>query len=82
MVLCSQTTLTSVLPFLHMINNSKEWCLFIVELKVNGNLYGAVLSEHSVCEKHGNIVSELLQYHKHDWIICVDLKMVCFLLCQ
>ena len=27
-------------------------------------------------------VIELLQYHKHNWIICVDLKMVCFLLGQ
>ena len=27
-------------------------------------------------------VIELLQYHKHNWIICVDLTMVCFLLGQ
>ena len=35
-------------------------------------------------EGHEDIkrVIELLQYHKHNWIICVDLKMVCFLFGQ
>lgn len=74
--------------------NSTEWRLFIDSSKRslkcvllhNGNLYGAVPIGHSVClrEKHGDIkrVIELLQYHKHNWTICVDLKMVCFLLGQ
>ena len=52
----------------------------------NGNLYVAVPIGHSAClrEEYGNItkVIELFQYHKHNWIICVDLKMVAFLLVQ
>ena len=52
----------------------------------NGNLFGAVPVGHSVClrKEHGDVkrVIELLQYDKHSWIICVDLKMVCFLLGQ
>ena len=76
------------------IYNSNEWRLFIDSsnrslkcvLLYNGNLYGAVPIGHSVClrEEHEDIkrVIELLQYHKHNWIICVDLKMVCFLLGQ
>ena len=76
------------------IYNSTEWRLFIDSSKQslkrvllhNGNLYGAVPIGHLVCllEEHEDIkrVIELLQYHKHNWIICVDLKMVCFLLGQ
>ena len=45
-----------------------------------------IIIGHSAClrEEYGNVtkVIELLQYHKHDWIICVDLKMVAFLLGQ
>ena len=52
----------------------------------NGNLFGAVPIGHSVCfhEEHGDAerATELLQYDKHNWVICVDLKMVCFLLGQ
>ena len=50
------------------------------------NLYSAVPIGHSVClhEEHGDTerVSELLQYHKHNWNICVNLKIVCFFLGQ
>ena len=37
-----------------------------------------------LCEEHGDVkrVIELLQYDKNNWIICVDFKMVCFLLGQ
>ncbi|XP_076804684.1 uncharacterized protein LOC143448723 [Clavelina lepadiformis] len=76
------------------IYNSIEWRMFIdcskrilkCVLLYNSNLYGAVPIAHSVSlrEEYGNIkrVIELLQYHKHNWIICVDLKMLCFLLGQ
>ncbi|XP_076813187.1 uncharacterized protein LOC143459793 [Clavelina lepadiformis] len=76
------------------IYNSIEWRMFIDSSKrilkcvllYNSNLYGAVPVAHSVSlrEEYGNIkrVIELLQYHKHNWIICVDLKMLCFLLGQ
>ena len=50
----------------------------------NDNLFGVVPIGHSVClhEEHGDVkrVLELLQYDKHNWIICVNLKIVCFLL--
>jgi len=71
-----------------------EWRLFIDSSKRslkcvllhNGNLFGSVPIGHSVplCEDYGDIkrVIELLQYHTHNWVICVDLKMVCFLLGQ
>lgn len=74
--------------------NANEWRLFIDSSKRslkcvllhNGNLFGAIPIGHSVSlrEEHGDIktVIELLQYHKHNWIICVDLKMICFLLGQ
>ena len=76
------------------IYNSIECWLFIDSSKRSlkcvllhsGNLYGAVSIGHTGClhEEHGNIttVIELLQYHKHNWIICVDFKMVAFLLGQ
>ena len=52
----------------------------------NGNLYGAVVIGHSAClsEEYGNItkVIELLQYHKQNFIVCIDLEMVPFLLGQ
>ena len=76
------------------IYHSTEWRLLIDSSKErlkcvllhNGNLYDAVPIGHSVClrEEYGNIrtIIELLQYNKHNWIICVDLKMVVFLLGQ
>ena len=75
-----------------LICNPNEWRMFIdcskrslrCFLLYNGNLFGAVLIRHSVClrEEHGDLkrVIELLQYDKHNWIICVDLKMMCLLL--
>ena len=52
----------------------------------NKNLFAAFPIGHSVYlrEKHGDVktVNELFQYQKHNSIICVDLKMVCFLLGQ
>lgn len=74
--------------------NATEWRLFIDSSKRslkcvllhNGNLYGSVPIGHSVSlrEEYGDIkkVIDLLQYNMHQWIICVDLKMVCFLLGQ
>lgn len=76
------------------IYNPNEWRLFIDSSKRslkcvllhNGNLFSAVPIGHSVClrEEYGDVkrVIELLQYDKHNWIICVDLKMVSFLLGQ
>ena len=50
----------------------------------NGNVYAAVPVGHSVClrEGHNDIKTgkDQLKYHKHLWTICVDLKMVNFLL--
>lgn len=74
--------------------NATDWRLFIDSSKRslkcvllhNGNLFGSVPIGHSVClrEKYDDIkkVIDLLQYQMHQWIICVDLKMVCFLLGQ
>ncbi|GBL81793.1 hypothetical protein AVEN_93547-1 [Araneus ventricosus] len=74
--------------------NATEWRLFIDRSKRslkcvllhNGNLFGAVTIVHSVGlrEEYEDIkrVIHLLQYHMQQWIICADLKMVCFLLGQ
>ncbi|XP_070613747.1 uncharacterized protein [Erythrolamprus reginae] len=74
--------------------NATEWRLFIDSSKWslkcvllhNGNLFGSVPIGHSVrlSEEYEDIkkVIDLLQYHTHQWVICVDLKMVCFLLGQ
>ena len=74
--------------------NPTEWRLFLDTSKRslkcillhNGNVYGAVPVGHSVHlrEEHNDIkmVIDLLKYHEHNWIICVDLKMVNVLLGQ
>ncbi|CAM1323525.1 Uncharacterised protein at_DN2338, partial [Pycnogonum litorale] len=51
----------------------------------NGNIYGSIPIGHcKMKEEYVNIkiVLERLQYHVHGWVICVDLKMVNFLLGQ
>ena len=52
----------------------------------NGNLYAAAPIGHSVYlqEEHNDVKTmiDLLKYHEHNWTICVDLKMVNFLLGQ
>ena len=52
----------------------------------NGNRYAAVPVGHSTVlkEQQDDIrtVMDLFKYHEHGWIICVDLKMVSFLLGQ
>ena len=72
----------------------KEWRLFLDSSKRslkcvlhhNGNIYGAIPIGHSVHLKeqyeHIKLVLDLLQYKEHNWVICVDLKMVNFLLGQ
>ena len=72
----------------------KEWRLFLDSSKRilkcvllhNGNIYGAIPIGHSVHLKeqyeHIKLVLDLLQYKEHNWVICVDLKMVNFLLSQ
>ena len=74
--------------------NTTDWRLFIDSSKRSlkcvllhiGNIFGALPIGHSVHLKekyeHIKTVLELLQYGKHKWIICVDLKMVNFLLGQ
>lgn len=74
--------------------SSTEWRLFLDSSKRslkcvllhNGNIYGAVPIGHSVHlrEEYNDIKSmiNLLKYSDHNWIICVDLKMVNFLLGQ
>ena len=71
-----------------------DWRLFLDSSKRslkcvllhNGNVHGAVPVGHSVHlrEEHNDIkmVIDLLRYHEHNWIICVDLNMVNFLLGQ
>ena len=55
-------------------------------LSHNGNRYGAVPVGHSnvLKEQQDDIITvmDLLKYHEHSCIICVDLKMVSFLLGQ
>ena len=63
-----------------------EWQLFLDSsnhsfkhvLLNNGNVYGAVPVVHSTVlkEQHDEtkIVIDLLKYHEHKWIICIDLK--------
>ena len=72
----------------------KEWRLFLDSSKRslmcvllrNGNKYGSVPIGLSTVlkEQQDDIrtVMDLLKYHQHGWIICVDLKMVSFLLGQ
>ncbi len=74
--------------------DSKEWRLFLDSSKRSlkcvllhiGNIYGAIPIGHSVHLKeeygHVKLVLDLLKYNEHNWIICVDLKMVNFLLGQ
>lgn len=71
-----------------------DWRLFIDSSKRslkcvllhNGNVYAAVPIGHSVHlrESHDDIkmIINLIKYEEHNWIICVDLKMVNFLLGQ
>ena len=52
----------------------------------NRNIYGCIPIGHSVTmkEEYGNskLIVERLKYSDHQWLICVDLKMVKFLLGQ
>ena len=52
----------------------------------NGNTLGSIPIAHSVHAKEGygkiRTVLSLLDYQKHGWVICVDLKIVSFLLGQ
>ena len=73
---------------------SNDWKLFIDSSKRslkcvllhNGNQYGSIPIGHFVTlnENYKNIkfVLEKLKYCVHQWLICVDLKMVNFLLEQ
>ena len=73
---------------------ANEWRLFIdaskrslkAVLLHNTNKYASVPLAHTthLKETYENIktVLRLIKYHSHNWIICVDLKMVCFLLGQ
>ncbi|QQP53101.1 Uncharacterized protein FKW44_005452 [Caligus rogercresseyi] len=74
--------------------NPQEWRLFMdsskYSLKVvllhNGNKYGSIPVAHSTKLKETyetvKLVLLKINYHKHGWEICVDLKMVNFLLGQ
>ena len=76
------------------VYHPNDWRLFLDSSKHslkcvllhNGNVYAAVPIGHSVYlrEEHNDIktVIDLLKYHEHNWTICVDLKMVNFLLGQ
>jgi hypothetical protein len=71
----------------------KEWRLFIDSSKRclkcillhNGNKYAGIPIAHSTQLKEEYYISLVLnkiKYHEHEWVICVDLKMVNFLLGQ
>ena len=74
--------------------DSKEWRLFIDSSKRslkcvllhNGNKFAAVPIGHSTSlkEQYQNVklVLDKIAYFDHNWVICVDLKMVNFLLGQ
>ena len=74
--------------------DASEWRLFIDSSKRslkcvllhNGNRFGSIPLAHSVHAKedYGQVktVLSLINYHDHEWVICVDLKMVNFLLGQ
>ena len=73
---------------------SNDWRLFIDSSKRslkcvlirNGNQYGSIPIGHSVTLKENyeniKIVLERLKYCVHQWLICVDLKIMNFLLRQ
>ena len=72
----------------------EQWRLFIGSSKQslkcvllhNVNMYGSIPIAHSVLAKETyesiKVVLELISYNEHQWIICVDLKMICLLLGQ
>lgn len=74
--------------------NSNEWRLFIDSSKRslkcvllhNGNKLGSLPIAHSTKVKEEyptiSLVLEKIKYIEHNWVICVDLKMVNFLLGQ
>jgi hypothetical protein len=73
--------------------NPSEWHLFIDSSKRslkcilnNGNKYGSIPIGHSTTMKEEykatSLVLENINYHEHQWVICVDLKTVNFLLGQ
>ena len=76
--------------------DTNEWRLFIFMdsskksqkcvLLHNGNLFRAIPIGRSVYLKEKyeqlKVVLDLLKYDDHTWVICVDLKMVNFLLVQ
>jgi hypothetical protein len=74
--------------------NPSEWHLFIdiskrslkCVLLHNGNKYGSIPIGHSTRMKEEykaiSLVLEKKNYQEHQWVICVDLKMVNFLLGQ
>ena len=69
---------------------SNDWRLFIDSSKRspkcvllhNGNQYGSIPIGHSVTLKENYENIKVLKYADHQWLICVDLKMVNFLLGQ
>jgi hypothetical protein len=74
--------------------NSSEWRLFIDSSKCSlkcvllnkGNKHGSIPIGHSTRMKEEYkaifLVLEKINYQVHQWVICVDLKMVNFLLGQ
>ncbi|KAI6651260.1 hypothetical protein LOD99_5407 [Oopsacas minuta] len=74
--------------------NPSDWRLFIDSSKRslkcvllhNGNIFGSILKGYSIKlkEEYHNVkeILEIINYSAHDWVICVDLKMVNFLLGQ
>ncbi|KAI6661417.1 hypothetical protein LOD99_13289 [Oopsacas minuta] len=71
--------------------NPSDWRLFIDSSKRslkcvllhNGNIFGSIPIGYSVKlkEEYNNVkeILEIINYSAHDWVICVDLKMVNFL---
>ena len=89
---------TDIAQLLHKLGvtryRTKDWRLFIDSSKRslkcvllhNGNEFASVPLAHSTTlkEKYEAVkfVLEKIQYDQHKWLICVDLKMVNFLLGQ
>ena len=61
-----------------MFIDSSKLSLMFVLLSNGIYLVQSILGILCLCEEHKDVkrAFELLQYDKHNWIICVDLKMV------
>lgn len=67
---------------------STDWKLFIYSSKLsfkcvllyNGNIYGSIVQSTKMKEEYNNtaFVIENIKFHEHQWVFCVNFKMVNF----